>query len=467
MVLSIKHLVFAKNTNLGDQTVAGVGFSGKAFLFYQADQITKNGTYTDGKRLSIGFASTISNGTPALASRAVAGHSDDNRAASATARYGSSSGCILTISASGTVLHNAYLKSVDGDSFTLTWSNNTSAISGYVFADVFGGDDVTDVKVTTFSSQSGHGIQTTSGVGFSGSIVFLQGMRENLNAAQLTEIMAFGMATRSGQAVVHVNSETARTTMDTWRYQHTNRCYATSDLNGLQEANVSFNGFVADGISLNYISGAKFARDIGCMVMKISGNCHVGSFNIVTGTGNQTVSGANNFSGQYALFATVGTACNNVDSTSGNNRLSIGSATSSSEEGAIFGGDEDAAADSITAVGTNEALSILVADEAATGSSTATQLAADFTSFDANGFSINKSTNTNTGTFSGITVAYALIGSIPAPVVAGAETIQPRAFVMGPAQLDNIHQGFGEGGFQPGNLPPLFGRLNKAQCFRG
>lgn len=461
MPLSIKHLVFAKNTATGDQTVAGVGFSGKAFLFYQADQTTKNGTYTDGKRLSIGFATTISNGTPAVASRAVAGHSQDAQAASVAARYGSSSGCILTISASGTVLHNAYLKSVDGDSFTLTWSNNTNAISGYVFADVFGGTDVTDVKVMTMTSQSGHGIQTTSGVGFSGSIAFMMSMRENLNAAQTTEIMTLGMATRSGQAVVHVNSEQGRTTMDTWRYQHTNRCLATSDLNGLQEANVSFNGFVADGISLNYISGANFIRDVPLMVMKISGNCHVASFNITNGTGNQTVSGTD-FSGQYALFTTVGTACNNVNSTSGNNRLTIGSATSSTEEGVIFGGDEDAAADSITAVGTDESACILVGDEAATGSSTTNQLKCDFTSWDTNGFSINKSTNTNTGTFSGITVSYAIIGpTIAAAPPADAETIQPKAFVMGPTTMDNVHQGFGEGGFQPGNLPPLFGPISK------
>lgn len=431
-MVDVFHGMFAANTASGAQVITGVGFSGKVILFYSVQQTNRNVSYSGHYRYSIGMANHSG------VCRAVSMASSDIVTNSDIGNYHSESGCIAFCTASGTIGQQANISGVGGDGFTLRWVNQLGgfAISGWIGFDVFGGDDVVDQKIITMRSQSGHGSETVSGVGFSGTVAIAMATNTSggVNAARLHGYLSLGMATSSTQrAVVSVMSEDAQNTSDTWRWPRTDRFFGRMDSAGTVVSQVDFTNFHSDGITLNWISGDRHSNlGTSLLVMKISGNQKVVSWNTETGTGNQDITGVG-FSGKYVFLMSNDTACNNVSLASGNNRLSIGSARDADNEGAVWAGDADAAATMVNTRGTTDSGCFLAAIENTTDSSTSGVMIAQFTSFNGDGFSINKSVNAFNGDTSGMTISSLVIGdtiSGAAPEVTPEDT-RRQAFAGG------------------------------------
>lgn len=426
--------MFAANTASGAQTIAGVGFSGKVFLFYSVQQTNKDGSYSGHFRTCFGMAEHSGE------SRAISSNSSDIVTNSDTGCYHSSSGCVLFCTASGTIGQQANISGVGGDGFTLRWVNQLGgfAVSGWVGFDVFGGDDIVNQKIITMTGQAGTGAQTVSGVGFSGTLAIAMGTNWSLiggtlNSAELGAFLSLGVATSPNERFfVAGMSEDAQNTSDTWRWHKTNSFLGALNGTGGVDAQADFTNFHSDGITLDWLDAAAAANaSISLLVMKISGNNKVVSWNTLTGTGNQDIAGVG-FSGKYVLLASVDTASNNIDGSSGQNFVSIGSAVDvgSISQGAVWAGDADAAATMVNTRRTDDTNCFVAAIPNATDSSSSGTMVADFTSFNSDGYSVNKSVNAFTLETSGMTISSLVIGdtvSGAAPEVVPQETIR-RAF---------------------------------------
>lgn len=439
MTLDVWHGMFPVGTGGADILLSNIGFSGKVFIFYSVNQMNKDGSYSGDFRYSIGFA-TLSGGV-SDDNRCASMKSVDNVGTSITSSKYSTSRCICFINNSGANIHSYKVNSGDGNSFTLgsVDIDGTTAQSGWVAVDVFGGSDLVDYKVATITTQSGHGTATYAlgaGANFSGTVLFMvaaptSGSVNNSN--QQTGYLEIGMATASGeQACISVVSEHASATADTKKWQRTDRLFGGWTSTSALVGQMQFNAFTSGGFQVNWISGRQNgAGPLAVLVMKISGNQKVINWNNISGTGNQDISGVG-FSGKYTFFMSANAGAQTAGTPLDDNRLSIGSAINTnpgSGQTAVWAGDQDGPTTMVSTRGTREDRCILAALENATDSSTQTILEADFTSFNANGFSIDKTTNVFSGEFSGMTFGTLVIGQTNSgePVGAGGD-IQRRAF---------------------------------------
>ena len=415
------HNSFVKTMSVASQTVAGVGISGRAFFMYGANTSGNNGTYTDQLMCMMGVAETMTTSNTVIAQRTLSTVSEDNVGTSVTSRSIRQSGAAMYLASSGqTITVAGTLTSVGGDGFNINWTTNAAFTtlnkntSGYIAVDTFGGPDIVNAKTGHFQALSGHGSQTHSGVGFSGNFLLLLPNNktgvDNTNGATVCSI-GIGMAASSTQEVAAMTlAEEASANADTWRWQRNDRVYLGINTAGAAVTQAEFTGFTSDGFSLNWISGATAAVQVPYLVMKISGNVKVGTFNMMSGTGNISTSGVG-FSGKHLILFSYGTTSNqNISVTSAHARLSIGSAKSSTQRSCMFIGDEDGPTTMANIRTYSDSRCLLIADENATATSSTTQLECDFVGFHADGFTLNRVTNTFTGEFSGITIGYAVIG---------------------------------------------------------
>lgn len=444
-MVDVFHGMFATNTASGAQVITGVGFSGKVFLFYSVQQTNKDGSYSGHFRTCFGMADGVTK-----ASRAISSNSSDIVTNSDTGCYHSTSGCVLFATASGTVGAQANISGVNGDGFTLNWLNQISgfAVSGWVGFDVFGGDDVVNHKIISMGAQTATGPQTVSGVGFSGTLAIAIGTNWNLiggtlDSAEFGAFFSLGMATsNSDQFMISELSEDGQANADTWRWHRTDRFLGGLSAAGALNAEVSFTNFHSDGITLDWIDGSSDSiASISLLVMKISGNNKVVSWNTIAGTGNQDITGVG-FSGKYIMLVSTDTASNNSATILSNNRLSIGSARDSTHEGAVWAGDQDAVGTMVNTRGTRDTACFLAAMENTTDSSTSGTMIADFTSFNSDGYSVNKSVNAFNGDTSGMTISSLVIG----------DTISGAAPEIAPQDI--TRRAFGGGHLSPSILTP-------------
>lgn len=430
-MVDVFHGMFAANSLSGDQQVTGIGFSGKVFIFYSVNQTNKNGSYSGHYRLSFGFADGVTK-----RSCAVSMNSSDIVTNSDVGLRNTRSGCIMFCTASGTLGPRAGLKAVDGDSFTLSWNNQLASlsVSGWIGFDVFGGSDIVNHSVITFSGLSGAVSQTVNGVGFSGNVAILCCSNTPTDTTNtLPPSFAIGMATGpSERATISIFSEDAQANADTFRWPRTDRVLAIMNNNGVAVTQADFTNFHSDGITINWISGIDTLLASGLpihlLVMKVSGNAKVKSWNTISGTGNQTINGVG-FSGKYMFLMSTDTSCNNTDTSLSNNRISIGSAISSASRGAVWAGDQDGVGTMVNTRGTSDTKTFIAAMENTTDSSTSGTMIADFVQFNSDGYVLDKSTNAFNGDTSGMTISSLVIGdTISGAAVEVVADVQRRAF---------------------------------------
>lgn len=363
---------FALNTTTGNQSITGVGFQPKAMYFYFNTATSDGGSDSN----STGFGMAISS-----SSRGTVAFRGQNGANPTSAgRRTDNTKCLTFIDASGNAIAAADFVSLDADGFTIniTTSDSTAYIINYI---AFGGTDLTNVAIKYFTTPTGTGNQAQTGVGFQPTAMMVissllgggaAGSGVNLGtvgfASSATDQGAMGIRLGNG-----VNPQINE------KIQKTGKLFTSSNGGGLfVEGNlVSFN---ADGFTINFTT-VSTARDAFALCFR-GGQYKVGSFNQATSTGSQAVTGTGFTPTGLAMFS-----FNNVTTTSivEDTRHSFGAANSSSSRGSIWFGDQDAASPQVD----DKDLDRTKIIKMMTWGTPTTDAAADLTSFDSNGFTLD------------------------------------------------------------------------------
>ncbi|MGH9921164.1 MAG: hypothetical protein ACRD38_00270 [Nitrososphaerales archaeon] len=387
---SVKKDTFDAITGSGNQVIAGVGFQPKALILWTDRQEGGSGpAITDGYQFAIGFATSAAD---AVAASVI---SDDNVGASNAGRS-FVSGDLLRILSNGnpTLERVADLVSFDNNGFTINWS--ASGVDARIHYLALGGSDITAAKAGTFNRIASTGNQDVTTVGFQGDFVmFLQTNGGGSSAVHAPIGIGFAKSSTE-RGALFVDSEDGEGTMDTWRYQRSDRCIVSLQPNsGAVDDEADFVSWLTNGFTINWTNAPSGTPNIGYLVLK-GGQFKVGSFQITSGTGNQPISGVG-FQPVGLILMSDHSSSASPTTSEAHNRLVFGAAhtTGDSNEGNIAVGDEDGADPSITARSNRQTKIMHLIDEVATGSSSTIDLAADLASFDTDGFTLNKTTNTN------------------------------------------------------------------------
>jgi hypothetical protein len=302
-------------------------------------------------------------------------------------------GQILEVIGSGGVLDvRASLSSFDGDGFTL----NYTAIAGvaparYCVYLAIGGSDV-DAKVGVFDNpiSATPFTQAITGVGFTPSCILFApcidtGTSSNLDDGTQEPAMGWTDGTRNGFSAVHSGDGQA--------FAITSRVQKTTGCIGLLTASTlaweaELDSFDADGFTVNWTTRTS-ASAAGIYYLALAGvNAYAGTISQPTTTGTQGITGVG-FQPSAVLFQSVCATANGSVQT--HNRHVLG-ASDGAAHLAAWQGDQDSADPTITARYFTNAKCIAMATEAATGSSSTLNAAADVDSLDPDGFTLDWTT---------------------------------------------------------------------------
>jgi hypothetical protein len=229
--------------------------------------------------------------------------------------------------------------------FTMTWSStNRTPLIQYI---AFGGEDITNTLVKKYKiNRLVSGNQNYVGFDFKPDFMITMTNDEEVFDAVNTVADAqttLGCASSATQQWVTTNfSEDNVSTMDTWRYQRTDRCIASTDFTGAIDFQASFVGWLPDGFTLNWITPPTVdATEIAVLLIK-GGSWEAGNFLQPSATGNSDINFTNTMLDPEFLFLASG---NNVVSTTidPHNRMSIGGTTATTQ-GCTWAGDTDGSA---------------------------------------------------------------------------------------------------------------------------
>lgn len=375
MAFSTKVGSFAMNTSTGNQSVTGLGFQPEAIIFFYNKE-TADG-FSDGFQTGIGLATSSSN----RAAICVAG--TDNVSPTVASRRHDNTKCITYGSAAaGALVVDADFVSMDADGFTVNITN-ADATSRVISFYAFGGSDLTNVFIKEWIGNATTGNQSMTGVGFQPDV--------------LMDVSAiFGTAPASGVGVCILSlgvgtSSSARgamglrpgSTVATQINEKTQRAKLWTSTNGGSTFNegdlVSLD---ADGFTVN-VQTTNSNRYHWTLCLK-GGQYKVGSFNQKTSTGTNATTGVGFQPTGIFMFS-----WNNVTSTSlvEDTRHSIGAASAAGVEGSVWLGDIDA----VNPQNNQENLDRTKVIKMCSVGST-TDAAADLSSFDSDGFTLDWTT---------------------------------------------------------------------------
>lgn len=125
---------------------------------------------------------------------AVAGNSEDAVSGSNTGRYNSST-AITLLDNTPALGAECTVTSFAAGSFALNWTTNDATVPRIHYY-VIGGDDLTDVKVGTFTGKTSTGDQSTTGVGFKPDALFMLSSHDTAIGSAVSDgnILSLGMA---------------------------------------------------------------------------------------------------------------------------------------------------------------------------------------------------------------------------------------------------------------------------------
>ncbi|MFQ5970300.1 MAG: hypothetical protein ACE5J2_07400, partial [Nitrososphaerales archaeon] len=373
----VKKGSFTKSTAAApaSQSITGVGFQPKVVIFFWTRQ-TVEGTLA-GIHSGYGFATGAAN------ERAIAIASDDAVGTSNTGRSQSDTSCIIILSnGTPTVAAEAELTTFDSDGFTINWTTN-EARADIIHYIALGGSELTNALASSFTVTSGAGTQSVTGLGFKPD--FLMFISIDLTAAGSSTVgkASIGFASSpADEASVTVTLEDGRATTDTWVRQRTDSTFNELTNFGGNDMLADITSFDADGFTFN--KSAADGTTMYYLALK-GGGYRVGSFNKSTGVApvSQSVTGVS-FKPNGLILASKNLVTNTGIEAEG--RISFG-ASDGTTEGATWFHDKDA-------VGTTDTNQRTSTSKVAVHASQSTLNAeADLTSFDADGFTINWTTN--------------------------------------------------------------------------
>lgn len=340
-------------------TVSGLSFQPKALRFYWCGLQSATDAASEGvdQRRGIGFAVSTS------ARRCVGTFSDDTAATSACASFAANDCVVGTVDAAGTRDGELDLNSITSDGFTLIVDDQGVA-NITVFWEAWGGSDISVAVVGDLAEPASSGNQDYTVTGFVAGavdqVVMFAGVQCD-QAINSSKVEASGLSvgfassgTAADNIVVFGNADHASAAMDTDGYCHEDECIAMCSPAGAAVCNVraTMTQYNTDGFRLNWIEVNVTNRRSIFLAIK-GGRWDVGSYTINGNTGNATatVSGLS--------FAPVGisligrmTTEDAADVVGANDRIGIGSGSSTSSRRSMGMLDEDATASSACEIDT-------------------------------------------------------------------------------------------------------------------
>ena len=375
--MDVKAFAFNKDgstTTPVAQAITGIGHTPKAAILFS----TSNSSTGNGSRMVIGF-------TDGTNMRSCAWSSADNATTTNCTRLDSNQDFFHQIGDGGASGSIGDIVSFASDTINLSWTTNdtsTYSIKGLSF----GGADITNVKVGSFTLTTGvTGVQNITDVGFAPDVVFFMttGSQTLNTPATSAARIAFGVGTSATRraCVSTVSLDALTSGADTARNQHSALAgtMISDTSTGTTTFEFDYNGprtAQNDGFTIEVDNDPTFNTTVFYLAIK-GGFWDVQTFSAKTDTtGTQSLSTANPAKG-ILLFS------NNVNNNSRNDhaRLSIGAATSSTDEWSIWSGDQDAASPTIVARSSNGSSTFRNLTEASDGTLSTVNALADFSSF--------------------------------------------------------------------------------------
>ena len=417
----VKAGVFAKRSGTGTQQITGLGFTPKLLLLFAVAKTA------DGFAAGFQWGFGASDG---VTSRAMSGWSWDDHHGADTDRYEAAKAIAITQTGGTTATAEADLDTFDADGFTLDWTtNDTSAWIIHYLA--IGGEDV-ECDVTSFDALNNTVHQQAyTHVGFKPDLLLLFGAPVGvLGTGQLNQCLGF--ADGSGnQFAMSGASVYPASTMDTARYQRTNKCFvslppAFAEAPDHVEAEASLVSMDTLGFTLDWTTAAASTQTIVSVAIR-GIQAKVGAFNAPGATGDVGYTGAG-FLPRGALFAGFNTPAST--SIQAHNRFSLGVADTPRNVNSIFLADEDnVTPHSSTNQATYDHYCHLSADYP---DPVATYLAALVKTWDADGFTL---TWDGISPFATDQVGYLLLGDYEAGAVLWGEAALAASGTMAAAGL--------------------------------
>jgi hypothetical protein len=383
--LQVKVGSFTKRQGIGDQQVTGVGFRPKALILFGTTQEASG--FAGGYQMSLGFSDGVNYG-------AIGGWSWNHRLGSdadcAQVDESGNPAALLYVETIGNIAASATVRSFDSDGFTLSWDVDEGGDQWIVHYLAIGGDELTNAKVGMLDANNADtGEVPYQGLGFQPDIVLFLGVRYRTNPPHpnFPLNLSLGFATDGDhQGTVAVASEdSGRNPTDTWRYQQTSKCIAfLSPIDGEVESEAEFVSMDADGFTLNWTDAASEDRSFYYMALK-GGSYYVGEETQRTGTPGTKATTGVGFRPTGLFLASFNRAPSSANES--DNRLSIGATSGQGGQATVWVGDTDDVWDDThadNATYTTKTLALCDSD-----SPTSYDAAADLSTFDSDGFTLN------------------------------------------------------------------------------
>ena len=363
--------VFTLNSSTGNQSITGTGFQPKLVLFWADTGAASASVHRTG---GVVFgAATGSTSRWASATQNTWGFSMPSTFAS---KSFSSSLCFLDILYSGSTTASADFVSMDANGFTI---NVTKGASVRVYWMAFGGSDVS-ASVGTWSSGTGTGSKSITGVGFRPNFIWLDNTNSGGNLA-----FAVGAANNGNQTFSKGSDITFNGSSSTAHSYQVNNTAVSVTSGGSLVTSATLTSFDSNGVTLNFTSNAS-SSNYGYIAM--SGlQTYIGTITQKTSTGTQAYTG---FGFRPSAVLTTNSASVSSASIITNYRMSIGGSTGSSNNYCSAGGETNNVSTSLGAGLSTEVGMVCAVNPA--GGNPATLVIAKVTSFDSNGMTLNYTT---------------------------------------------------------------------------
>jgi hypothetical protein len=379
MALSFKAGSFTANTSTGNQAVTGVGFQPKALKLYAA-AIASDGTTSNGSG-SFGFGASSSQRACMTWFSLDAGGSSDTAKGLSTTKI-----LRLFSAATPTVDAEADLVSLDSDGFTIDWTDAPGS-AWIILYEAYGGADITDVKVGSFALTASVATQQVTDPGFQPDYVEMIGTRQTAAADAASAMTIHGAAAASGgitQVVCGGSDQDAQNAMVANAFGKSGSALMASFVGTSTSINweASVSSFDATGFNLSYSTQADAACLIPYLAIK-GGRWKVGAESQHTTTGTKSTSGLG-IGIPKALSVRSATNVAGFAGIARNDHTPMFGAADGTTEGYCVSTSDDANGTSDSNKRLDRTKAIGFVNSAATVLS-----AADLSSFDSDGFTLN------------------------------------------------------------------------------
>lgn len=336
----------------GSVTYSGVGFQGKAGLFFCACAAA-DGTHS-GIMTCCGAATASGSGNQWVLATGSTEFNGGTRLATSDAGQSHATTHCVCMLASGapTIMKEAQFTGWTADGLTLNWTTADATAGLQFFVLVLGGSDLTNVKCGSHTLATANGNVATTGVGFQPDALIFVTPGTSVAAENNTDgRFAFGAAARLPsitQGCVSYFEDGGTTSMTCANHSFGTRVISMPSTAASTTAGyaASLNSFDADGFTLNYTVSTATASRVGYYLALKGGQYKVGAETEATTNTSKATTGMGFAPRALLYFGSIGNMVTDVASTTNVNQGYVLGATDGTAESCIGGYQNDGNADS-------------------------------------------------------------------------------------------------------------------------